>query len=41
MKAGLDYLEAILSFYSANNADAEIILRPKFTFSKRRSSCNR
>ena len=46
MKAGLDYLRSrryayLLTFYSANNADAEIMLRPKFTFSKRCSSCYR
>ena len=38
MKAGIDYFRSrryayFLTFYSANNAIAEIVLRPKFTFS--------
>ena len=37
MKAGLDYFRSskyacFLTFYSTNNADAEIMLRPKFTW---------
>ena len=46
MKAGLDYLRSrkyayFLTSFSANNADAEIMLRLKLSFSERRSSCYR
>ena len=46
MKAGLDYFKSrkyayFLTFFNANNADSEIMLRPKFTFSMRRSLCYR